>query len=172
MTKEEKYVFVQELTETLKKNPNFFVMDIGGFTVEKTNQFRAKCFESGLKAMTVKNKLLIKALDNLEGDFAELYPALKKESTLLLIQDNPNAPAKMLKAFREGGDKPTVKAAVVEQAVFVGDKTLETMEKLKSKAQLIGEIVGMLQSPIQNVLGGLKGGGHKIAGIVETLSKR
>lgn len=147
-------------------------MDIGGFTVEKTNQFRAKCFEAGFKVQTVKNKLLIKALDNLEQDFTELYPALKQSSTLLFIQDNPNGPAKMLKGFQEGGEKPGVKAAVVEQAVFVGPKTLETMEKLKSKSQLIGEIVGMLQSPIQNVLGGLQGGGHKIAGILETLSKR
>jgi large subunit ribosomal protein L10 len=172
MTRSEKHEFVVELTEQIRSNRNFLVLDIDGFTVEKTSEFRRKCFEAGLKVQTVKNTLLIKALEQVDGSYESLFPALKKPSTLLFIGENPNAPAKMVKAFRESADRPALKGAYVESTVFLGDESLETLIKLKSKAVLLGEIVGLLQSPAKNVISALTGASSKVAGLVEAIGKK
>jgi large subunit ribosomal protein L10 len=172
MTKEEKFLFVNELAETLRNNPNFFLLDISGYSVEKTNDLRRKCFENGYRLQTIKNKLFIKALQQLPTAHEELHSVLKESTTVMFVKEDPNAPAKLIKEFKSGAEKPHIKGAVVYDTVFTGDSTMEVLVSLKSKTQLLGEVIGMLQSPIQKVLGGLQGGGHKIAGLLETLSQR
>lgn len=172
MTRDEKFEFVNQLTEQIKANPNFFLLDIGGFSVEKTFAFRKKCFEGGYKLQTVKNTLLRKALNQLDGDYVAIDQALTYSTALLFVGDSPNAPAKMIKAFKADAEKPRLKAAVVEQTVFTGDNTLKAMIDLKSKSVLLGEIVASLQAPAQNVISALKGQGSKIAGLLEAIAEK
>lgn len=173
MTKEEKYAFVEELAAKIKENPFFYVIDMGGFTVAKTNDFRRAAFAANLEVQVAKNTLIKKAMERSEVDYTELYPALKETSALVFFKDNFKAPAELVKKFRDAGsDKLTLKAAYVEETAFVGEGTLDTLIKLKTKNELLGEIIGTLQSPMKNVLGALKGQGGKIAGILKTLEER
>jgi len=172
MTKQEKYAFVEALTQKFKEKPNFYVLDIGGFSVEKTHAFRTKCYKEKLELKTAKNKLIVKALEAIDPNaYKDLLPQLKESSSILFLADNPNGPAKLIKEFRDKDEKPRLKAAFVEQAVFVGDSALDQLENLKSKTQLIGEIVGMLQAPAKNVIAALKSPAQKIAGALETIAK-
>ncbi|MCE3007258.1 MAG: 50S ribosomal protein L10 [Bacteroidetes bacterium] len=172
MTKQEKFKFVEELTEKIKQNPSFYVIDMGGFSVSKTNEFRAKAFAANLQVQVAKNTLIKKALDASEVDYSEIYPALKETSALVFFTENFKAPAQLIKDFRKEGEKPALKAAYVEETFFVGDAHLATLISLKNKNELIGDIVGMLQAPAKNVIGALKGQGSKIAGILKTLEEK
>ena len=173
MTKDQKRELVLELTETFRENPNFYIVDISGFSVEKTNEFRRICFQRKLKVKMVKNKLIEKSLNQLEShDFSRIKNALHYSSTIIFASEDFTAPAKLIKEFRGDSDKPALKAAFVEGGEFIGEQQLEALTKLKSKKELLGEIVGLLQSPMQNVLGALTGQGSKLASLIQAIAKK
>lgn len=173
MTKEQKIQLVQELTETFKTYPNFYIADTGGMTVAEVNELREKCYESSVKMQVAKNTLIKKALLNMEDDFDDVDPALKQTSALFFVDaENPSVPAKLLKDFRGDKEIPRLKAAVIDSAVFFGDDQLDMLTKLKSKAELIGEVIGLLQSPAKNVISALKSGGSTISGLLKALEDR
>jgi large subunit ribosomal protein L10 len=173
MTKEQKIQMVKELTETFKTFPNFYIADTGGMSVEQVNNLRGKCFENKVKMQVVKNTLIKKALLNMEGDYDDVDPALKQTSALFFVDaENPSVPAKVLKEFRRDKEIPRLKAAVIESAVFLGDDQLTMLSTLRSKADLIGDVVGLLQSPAKNVISALKSGGFSIAGLLKALEER
>lgn len=173
MTKAEKIQLVKELAETISQYPNFYITDTGGMTVEEVNDLRRLCFGADVKMQMVKNTLIRKALDSLEGDYSEVYDSLKQPSSVFFAtSESPSTPAKLIRDFRKTNEKPILKAAVIDTAVFTGDDQLKALAELKSKDELVGEIIGLLQSPAKNVLGALQSGGTKIAGIIKTLSER
>jgi len=171
MTKEEKYDLVVALTEQMKGYGNFYITDTSNLTVAKINHIRRQCFESDITMQVAKNSLIKKAMDNIEGVFAPLYDVLKGSSSILFSK-SATAPAKLIKQLRKKGEKPILKAAYIDSAIFIGDNQIDTLMKLKSKEQLIGEIIGLLQSPAKNVLSALQSGGTTIAGLVKTLQER
>jgi large subunit ribosomal protein L10 len=173
MTKEEKNIEIDNIADLLSKYPNIYVTDTSALTVAKTTQLRRLCFNKKVKMVVAKNKLIRKAMEknNKEG-FEPLFVALKG-TTALMFSEAGNVPAKLIKEFRKGGgDKPILKGAFIEQSVYIGDNQLDTLATIKSKNELIGDIIGLLQSPAKNVIGALQSGGGKIAGIVKTLSER
>ena len=171
MNKEEKHELVLALTEQMKEYGNFYITDTSNLTVAKVNDIRRKCFESDITMQVAKNTLIKKAMEASEGDFSPIFDVLKGSSTILFTK-SATAPAKLIKQLRRTGDKPVLKAAYIDSSVFIGDKQLDTLVNLKSKEQLIGEIIGLLQSPAKNVISGLQSGGNKLAGIVKTLQER
>ncbi len=171
MNREEKQEIVQVLTEQIKAHSNFYITDTANLTVAKINSIRRKCFENGITIQVAKNTLIQKAMEAAGGDYAELYDVLKGSSTIM-FSDKATAPAKLIKELRRTSDKPVLKAAYIDTAFFIGDNQLDALVNLKSKEQLIGEIIGLLQSPAKNVISGLKSGGGKLAGIVKTLQER
>jgi len=171
MNKEEKHELVLALTEQIKEYGNFYITDTSDLTVAKVNHIRRKCFESDITMQVAKNSLIKKAMENIDGDFSSLYEVLKGSSSILFSKSS-TAPAKLIKQLRKTGEKPILKAAYIDSAVFIGDKQLDTLVNLKSKEQLIGEIIGLLQSPAKNVVSALQSGGNKLAGIVKTLQER
>ena len=171
MRKEEKDVIINDITELLNKYPTIYVTDTSSLTVEKTNQLRRLCFNKGVKMLVAKNTLIQKAMERKGAEYQPIFEALKG-TTALLFSETGNVPAKLIKEFRKKGDKPALKGAYIETAVFIGDNQLESLAALKSKNELIGEIIGLLQSPAKNVISGLKGSGGKLAGILKTLSEK
>jgi large subunit ribosomal protein L10 len=171
MNKEEKHELVLALTEQMKEYGNFYITDTSNLTVAKVNDIRRKFFESDITMQVAKNSLIKKAMEAVGGDFSPMYDALKGSSSILFSK-SATAPAKLIKQLRKTGEKPILKAAYIDSAVFIGDKQLDTLVNLKSKEQLIGEIIGLLQSPAKNVISGLQSGGNKLAGIVKTLQER
>lgn len=180
MTKEEKYKLVEDLSDKLKNTDNFYIMDASGLTVAEVNAFRGMCFKKGLSYQVVKNTLIWKALETLEGgDFSAFKEegVLKGFSGIVFSPESANEPAKVLKEYRKKHgkkDDPKIllKGASISMAVFVGDNQLEALSSIKSKNELIGDIVGLLQSPAKNVLGALQSGGQTLSGLVKTLSER
>lgn len=166
MNKTEKTEVIDQLVEKLNANNKIYLADCSTLTVEKVNAFRKQCFDKKISVTVVKNTLLKKAIERAnDSKLAELIPALKGE-TALIFTDTSNAPAKIIKEFRKGGKKPALKAAYVEEMVFMGDSQLDALVALKSKNELIGDIVMLLQAPINRVLGALenkKGGEDKAA---------
>ena len=171
MNKEEKHELVLALTEQMKEYGNFYITDTSNLTVAKVNDIRRKFFESDITMQVAKNSLIKKAMEAVGGDFSPMYDSLKGSSSILFSK-SATAPAKLIKQLRKTGDKPILKAAYIDSSVFIGDKQLDTLVNLKSKEQLIGEIIGLLQSPAKNVISGLQSGGNKLAGIVKTLQER
>jgi large subunit ribosomal protein L10 len=171
MTKQEKIDIVNEIVATIEQYNGFYITDTAELSVEQINAIRRKCFERDIKITVYKNSLIKKALEQLSYDCSSLYDSLKGASTLM-FSETGNVPAKLIKELRKAGNKPVLKAACIDQAIFVGDSQLETLATLKSKNELIGEIVGLLQSPAKNVVSGLQSGSNKLAGIVKTLSER
>lgn len=176
MTKEDKLSIINDLSEKLKETSHFYVTDTSGLTVAEINDFRRKCFEKGIEYRVVKNTLIKKALDNLEADFTPFYDegVLKGFSGIMFSDENANSPAKILKEYKKK-DKdrnPSLKAASIDYDLFIGAEQLETLSSLKSKQELIGEVIGLLQSPMSNVMGSLMSGQHTLAGIVKTLQDR
>ena len=165
MTKTEKTQVIEQLVEKLNANNKIYLADCSSLTVEKVNAFRKQCFEKNISVTFIKNTLLKKAIEKAnDSKLAELIPALKGE-TALIFTDISNAPAKIIKDFRKNDKKPALKAAYVEEMIFIGDEQLDALVGLKSKNELIGEVIGLLQSPIQRVLGALenKGGNEDVA---------
>ncbi|RVT96514.1 50S ribosomal protein L10 [Mucilaginibacter limnophilus] len=171
MNKEEKYELVQALTEQINEYGNFYITDTADLSVAKINNIRRKCFEADIKIQVAKNSLIKKAMEAAGGDYTAIYDVLKGSSSILFSKSG-TAPAKLIKQLRKEGDKPVLKAAYIDSAVFIGDNQLDTLTKLKSKEQLLGEIIGLLQSPAKNVVSALQSGGNKLAGIVKTLQER
>ena len=171
MNKEEKYDLVLALTEQMKEFGNFYITDTSNLTVAKINHIRRQCFESDITMQVAKNSLIKKAMDNIEGDFAPLYDVLKGSSSILFSK-SATAPAKLIKQLRKKGEKPILKAAYIDASIFIGDNQLDTLINLKSKEQLVGEIIGLLQSPAKNVISALQSGGNILAGVVKTLQER
>jgi large subunit ribosomal protein L10 len=165
MNKAEKTQVIEQLLEKLNSNNKIFLADCSTLTVEKVNAFRRQCFEKKISVTVVKNTLIKKALERAnDSKLAELIPALTGE-TALMFTDTSNAPAKIIKDFRKKEKKPALKAAYVEDMIFIGDDQLDSLVGLKSKNELIGEVIALLQSPIQRVMGALenKGGGEDAA---------
>lgn len=173
MNREEKNEVVSALQEKMQEFGNFYIADTSSLSVEKINNIRRKCFESGIEMQVAKNTLIRKAIEGLEGDNSEIFEALKGQSALLFSKTG-NGPAKLIKALRKvkGADKPLLKGAFIDTAIFVGDHHLDALVSLKSREELIGDIIGLLQSPAKNVISALKSSGGKIAGIVKTLQER
>jgi len=171
MTREEKSQVIEQLTAQLTENPTIYLADISGLDAGSTSNLRRACFKAGVKLSVVKNTLLAKAMESSDKDFGNLTEALKG-NTSLMFADISNAPAKVIKEFRKKSKKPVLKGAYVEESVYVGDDQLDALVDIKSKEELIGEIIGLLQSPAKNVISALKSGGGTIAGIVKTLSER
>jgi large subunit ribosomal protein L10 len=172
MNKEEKAKYITDLATELTESNIFYLADTGTLTVEAVNQLRRKCFNAKITMRVVKNTLLSKAMDQVEGkDFGNLKDALSGPTSIMFAQVG-NQPAKLIKEFRKKNDKPLLKGAYIDEAIFLGDDQLETLATLKSKEELLGEIIGLLQSPAKNVISGLKNSGGKIAGILKTLENR
>ena len=173
MKKEEKNVIIDKLAVLLKENTNFYLADISELNAEKTTALRRKCFEREVTLTVVKNTLLQKALE--KNGFAEtaIFEALKGATALMFAATGAaNVPAKVIKEFRVGNDKPILKAAYVQESLYMGDKMLEDLVNIKSREELIGEVIMLLQSPAKRVLSALQSAGGKLAGIAEALEKR
>ncbi len=171
MTREEKSRVIEDLTAQLADSNVIYIADISNLNAETTSNLRRACFKAGIQLNVVKNTLLEKAMEASDNDYGDL-PSILKGNTSIMIAENGNAPAKIIKEFRKKSDKPILKGAYIHQAVFIGDNQLDALIALKSKEEVIGEIIGLLQSPAKNVVSALKSGGGKIAGIVKTLSER
>ena len=171
MTREEKSQVIENLTAQLADSATIYLADISGLNAGDTSNLRRACYKAGVKLEVVKNTLLKKAMESSDKDFGEL-PEILKGNTSIMIAEASNAPAKVIKAFRKKSDKPLLKGAFIEEAVYVGDDQLDTLVEIKSKDELIGEIIGLLQSPAKNVISALKSSGGTIAGIVKTLSEK
>ena len=171
MTREEKAQVIQDLTAQLAENNNIYIADISAMDAGTTSDLRRACFKANISLAVVKNTLLEKAMEASDKDFGEL-PTVLKGNTSVMYSETGNGPAKLIKEFRKKSDKPVLKGAFVEEAVFIGDDQLNTLADIKSKDELIGEIIGLLQSPAKNVVSALKSGGGKIAGILKTLSEK
>lgn len=172
MTREEKAKYVEELAADLSANNIIYLTDTAELTVEAVNNLRRKAFNSKISMRVVKNTLLAKAMDQVEGkDFGDLKDVLKG-ATSIMFSEVGNAPAKLIQDFRKKSDKPILKGAFIEEAIYIGDDQLKALTEIKSKEELIGEIIGLLQSPAKNVVSGLKGAGGKLAGILKTLEER
>jgi large subunit ribosomal protein L10 len=172
MEKNQKNQEIAELKEKFSNTTYFYITDSSTLSVEKINKFRRLCFNAGIEYRISKNTLIKKALEQIGGDYEALYPLLNGPTGVMYATDGAS-PAKVLKEFRKGGDRPILKGAYIDSSVFVGDNQLEVLAKLKSKKELIGEIIGLLQSPVKNVVSGLQGSSaQKIAGLLKTLEAR
>ncbi|EOR92967.1 LSU ribosomal protein L10p (P0) [Arcticibacter svalbardensis MN12-7] len=171
MRKEEKQEIVQALTEQIKEYGNFYITDTANLSVAKVNKIRRKFFENGITIQVAKNTLILKAIEAAGVDPTEFSAVLKGASSIS-FSTVANAPAKLIKELRKTGEKPLLKGAYIDSAIFIGDNQLEALVTLKSKEELVGDVIGLLQSPAKNVISGLLSGGAKLAGLVKTLQER
>ena len=171
MNKEEKVIAVEELKGQLADYKSIYLTDIAGLNAIQTSKLRRECFNSNVKLSVVKNTFLERAMSESENDFGELKELLKGNTTIMLSTIG-NSPAKVIKKFRKDGDKPILKAAFVDEAIYIGDEHIDALFNLKSKEEVIGEIITLLQSPAKNVISALKSSSGKIAGLVKTLSEK
>lgn len=171
MRREEKSDIINSLADTLKEYSHFYLTDTAQLNAADTSSLRRKCFENQIKLIVVKNTLLRRALEQAGLEVGELIPVLKG-STAVMFSNNGNTPAKMIREFRKSHPKPLIKGAYVEESVYTGDNLIETLAALKSREELIGDIIMLLQSPAKNVISALQSGGSKIHGVLETLSKK
>lgn len=171
MRRDEKQEIIDSLAEQFKEYSHFYLTDIAELNAAHTSDLRRACFKNDIKLIVVKNTLLKRALDKSEKNFDELYDVLKG-STSVMFSNTGNVPAKMLKDFRRKHDKPVLKGAFVEESVYIGDSQLETLAALKSKDELIADLIALLRSPMQNLMSALQSGSNNIHGVLETLSKR
>jgi large subunit ribosomal protein L10 len=171
MRREEKNTIVDSLTEKIKEYDHFYLTDTAQLNAADTSNLRRKCFENDIKLIVVKNTLLKRALEQTEGNFNELYPVLKGTTSIMFAKSG-NVPAKIIKEFRKKHDKPLLKGAYVQDSVYIGDNMLDALVFIKTKQELIGDIILLLQSPAKNVISALQSGGNTIHGVLETLSKK
>lgn len=171
MTRDEKNQLIDNLAQKLSESKHFYLTNIEALDAEQSSNLRRKCFEKDIKLVVVKNTLLKKALEKIEGDYEELYPVLK-ENTSVMFTDTGNVPAKLIKEFRKQWEKPVLKGAYVEESVYIGDDQLNALASIKSKEELIGDVVMLLQSPAKNVVSALQSGGNTLAGIIKTLQEK
>lgn len=171
MTREEKSIVIDNLTSTLTDTNIIYLADISGLNAQTTSDLRRACYKANIKLAVVKNTLLEKAMEKSDKDFGDL-PTVLKGNTSMMIAEVGNAPAKVIKAFRNKNEKPILKGAFVEEAIYIGDNQLDTLVSIKSKEELIGDIITLLQSPAKNVISALQSGGNKLSGIIKTLSEK
>ncbi len=172
MNKEEKSIVINSLAEQIQQYPHFYVTDTGGLNAEQTANLRKLCFEKGIKLVVVKNTLFTKALEQVNKADAELTSILKGE-TAIMFSETGKGPATLIKEFRKSAAKPVLKGAYVEECVYLGESSLESLINIKSREELIGEIIGLLQSPAKNVISALQASaGQKVAGLVKSLGER
>ena len=171
MTKQEKIQEIEDLTTEISAVKNLYLTDIAGLDAVQTTALRRACFNANIKLTVVKNTLLAKAMDASEKDFGELQSVLKG-NTSLMFSEAGNSPAKLIKDFRKKSDKPVLKGAYIEESIYIGDDQIDFLESIKSKDELIGEVMTILQSPAKNVILALQSGGSNISGILKTLSER
>jgi large subunit ribosomal protein L10 len=174
MTRKDKAQIVSDLTAKFKETDHFYITDTSGLTVGQVNKFRGMCFTKGVEYKMVKNTLIKKALENVDGDFSSLDEVLKGTSGIMFVNETANIPAKIIKEFQKSDpkDRPKFKAASVDSDLYIGEDQLGALVSLKSKQELIGDVIALLQSPAKNVISALSSGGDKLAGIVKTLSER
>ena len=172
MTREEKDLQIKELTQMLADNSVLYLTDATGLNAEETTQLRRACYKNDVRMRVVKNTLLRRAMEASAGtDFSELYEVLSGQ-TALLVGNVGNAPAKILKEFRKKSDMPTLKAAYVEESTYLGDDQIDALTAIKSKDEIVAELIALLQSPMKNVVGALNSGGNTISGLVKALQDR
>ena len=171
MNKQEKNQMIEVLDGMLNDNNNFYLADISGLTAEENSALRRLCFKRDVSLQVVKNTLLKKALEKNNADFSELYDVLVGNTSIMQAEAG-NAPAKVIKEFRKKNDKPILKAAHIEESLYIGDENLSALADLKSKDELIGDIITLLQSPAKNVISSLQSGGNKLSAIVKALEER
>ena len=171
MTREQKSNMIESIKSNLDSNSTVYLADCSGLDADSTSKLRRACFKSNIKLSVVKNTLLFRAMEEVDKDFGELKSLLKGNTTLML-SDIGNAPAKVIKNFRKKSEKPILKGAFVEESIYLGDDLLETLVNIKSKEELLGEIISLLQSPTKNLISALKSSGSKISGVLKTLSEK
>jgi large subunit ribosomal protein L10 len=172
MTREEKLQVIHDLTAVLAETNTLYLADISGLNAQTTTNLRRACFKAGVQLSVVKNTLLAKAMEASDKDFGDL-PTVLKGNTSMMTSEAANAPAKLIKEFRKKSkEKPLLKGALAEESIYIGDDQLDALVDIKSREELIGEIVGLLQSPAKNVISALQSGGQILSGIVKTLSER
>jgi large subunit ribosomal protein L10 len=172
MRREDKNLLIDKLTEQINQYPHFYLADISELNAEVTSNLRRKCFEKQIELVVVKNTLFIKALERSgKSDFTQLYDSIKG-STSVMFTETGNVPAKLIKEFRKKNPKPLLKAAFVEESIYVGENQLDALVSLKSKNELIADVIALLQSPAKNVVSSLQSGRNIIAGVVKTLSEK
>ena len=170
MRKEDKNTIIETIAATIKEYDNFYLTDIATLNAAKTSELRRECAKQEIKLMVVKNTLLQKALESLDGDYSELTAALVG-NTAIMFSNVANAPAKLIGKYKKEGT-PSLKAAYVQESFYVGANNLNALENIKSKNELIGDVIMLLQSPAKNVISALQSGGNTIHGVLETLSNR
>ena len=171
MKKGEKIKVIDDLTTRLKETKNLYLTDISGLNASQTSDLRRACYKANVKLSVVKNTMLARAMDASEINFGEIKDILKG-NTSLMFSESGNIPAKVIKDFRKKIDKPILKAALIEEAIYIGDDQIETLVSIKSREELIGEIIQLLQSPAKNIISALSSGGSNISGVLKTLSER
>ena len=171
MNKQEKNELIDVLNNMLEENKNFYLADISGLTAEESSSLRRLCYKQNVKLQVVKNTLLKKAFDKNDVDFSQLDDILKGNTSIMFAEE-PKAPASVIKTFRKKSDKPVLKAAHIEEEFYIGDTNLSLLAQLKSKNELIGDIITLLQSPAKNVISSLQSSSNKLSGIVKALSER
>jgi large subunit ribosomal protein L10 len=171
MRREEKEVIIDNLTQRLDQTRHFYLTDISSLNAEETSNLRRKCFEREISLMVVKNTLLRKAMEKSEGDFNDLYDVLK-DSTSIMFCETGNTPAKLIKELRKSMDRPLLKAAFVEESIYIGDDQLEALSNIKSKEELLGDLLMLLQSPATSLVSALASSSSKMAGALKTLSEK
>ncbi|MFM1875505.1 MAG: hypothetical protein RL266_1242 [Bacteroidota bacterium] len=171
MNKQEKNQAIEALTVELESNPNFYLADISNLNAEQTYKLRAAAHKKSIGIKVVKNTLLRKAMERASGNYEGLYDVLKG-NTSIMFSETGNAPAKLIKEYRKKGDRPLLKGAYVGESIYLGDANIDVLENIKSKEELLGEIIGLLQSPAKNVISALQTPGRNIAGILKTLAEK
>lgn len=171
MTREEKNKAIDALSVQLVDNKNFYLTDISGLNAESSSNLRRLCYKSDVQIQVIKNTLLKKAMEKNDIDFEQMYDSLKG-NTAVMFAESSNAPAKIIKEFRKKEDKPILKSAYIEESFYFGDDQVEVLCSLKSKDELIGEIITLLQSPPKTVISSLQSAGGTLSGIIKTLSER
>ena len=171
MNKAEKIKVIDDLSSNLSESKNLYLTDISGLNASQTSDLRRACYKSEIKLSVVKNTMLYRAIETSDKDFGEITSVLKG-NTSIMFSESGNGPAKIIKEFRKKNDKPILKAAFIEEAIYIGDDQLDILVAIKSREELIGEVVGLLKSPIQNLVSALNAGGNNLSGVLKTLSER
>jgi len=171
MRRDEKDVIIENLAQRLNEAKHFYLTDISSLNAEETSRLRRKCFEKEISLLVVKNTLLRKAMEKSLGDFNDLYDVLK-DSTSIMFCETGSTPAKLIKEMRKSLEKPVLKAAFVEESIYIGDEQLDTLSSIKSKEELLGDLVTLLQSPARNLVSALSASSSRLAGALKTLSEK
>ncbi|MEJ2594060.1 MAG: 50S ribosomal protein L10 [bacterium] len=171
MRKEDKRQLIDSLTQQLDENNNFYLADVSELNAEDTSKLRRLCFKYGIKMQVVKNTLLKKAMEGAGKDYQELYETLKGNTSILFAEAG-NAPAKMIKEFRKKSERPVLKGAFIEEMTYLGDEQLDFLVSIKSKDEVIADLIALLQSPAKNVISALQSGGNTLTGILKSLSEK